>query len=56
VKPVYWLGRFLELLGLLILPSAIWITEVLRNETQALAVFFGGVALFFAGWLLTKIR
>ncbi len=55
MKSLYFLGRFLQLLGLLVLPSAIWVTEVLRSEAQALTVFLGGIALFFVGWILTRI-
>ena len=50
----YFIGRTLQLIGLLILPSAIWVAEVQKSESGALSIFFGGMAIFFLGWSLTK--
>ncbi len=55
-KALYWTGRCLQLAGLLLLPSAIWVTEFARSEAGALAILFGAMAIFFFGWLLTRIR
>jgi hypothetical protein len=51
-----FIGRTFQLVGLLVLPSALWITEVERNEARALGALFGGVLIFFVGWILTKTR
>ncbi|MBI2167785.1 MAG: hypothetical protein HYU34_06085 [Candidatus Omnitrophica bacterium] len=44
---LYWTGRFFQLVGLLLLPSAVWMTEVVKSEAGALLVFFGAIVIFF---------
>lgn len=53
---LYFAGRTLQVIGLLLLPSAIWAAEVLRSEAMAIGIFLGSVVLFFAGWIFLKIR
>ena len=52
----YFTGRTLQLIGLLVLPSAIWAAEILRSESGAIGLLAGGVVIFFIGWLLARIR
>ena len=47
-------GRTFELLGLLLLPSAIWAAEFQKSESGAVAIFLGSLGIFFIGWILTK--
>ena len=47
---LYFFGRTLQLIGLLVLPSAIWAAEVWRSEALAIGIFLGGVGIFFVGW------
>ncbi|OGW84575.1 MAG: hypothetical protein A3C35_05190 [Omnitrophica bacterium RIFCSPHIGHO2_02_FULL_46_11] len=49
----YYFGRFLQLLALLSMPSAIWVGHFGHNERGAIVIFTGSLALFFIGWLLT---
>lgn len=57
IKPAaYFLGRTFELVGLLVLPSAIWVAEVQKSEAMAVTIFLGGIGMFFAGWLLTVMH
>lgn len=56
MRPVfYFLGRTLQLISLLILPSAIWIAEVQKSEAGAVTIFLGGIGTFFVGWVFTKV-
>lgn len=47
-------GRSLQLIGLLALPSAIWVSEFQRSETLAIGVLMGSLSLFFVGWMLAR--
>ena len=49
----YSAGRVLQLIGLLAMPSSIWIAEFRHSERGAISVFLGSMGLFFIGWLLT---
>ncbi|MBI4115531.1 MAG: hypothetical protein HY447_03040 [Candidatus Omnitrophica bacterium] len=55
MKINYFLGRALQLIGLLALPSAIWIAEFEKSEAGAILVFLGSLVIFFVGWILTKV-
>jgi hypothetical protein len=52
---VYKLGRFLQLVGLIILPVAMAgdLAEKIELK-QSLAMSLVGVAIFFTGWLLQQ--
>lgn len=54
IKFLSYVGRTLQLLGLLLLPSAIWVTEVEKSEAKALTIFFMAPMIFFAGWILVR--
>ena len=51
---VFGLGRALQLLSLLVLPSAIWTAEMTHSEAVSIALFVSSVAVFFAGYALTR--
>lgn len=48
-------GRTLQLIGLLILPSAIWVAEFQKSETGSIAILLGGIGAFFVGWVFTRL-
>ena len=50
-----FLGRTLQLIGLLILPSAIWVAEVQKSEAGAVTVFLGSLGIFLIGWVFLKL-
>lgn len=54
MKINYFVGRSLQLTGLLILPSAIWVAEFQRSEPLAIGVLLGSMILFFVGWILAR--
>lgn len=49
------LGRALQLLALLVLPSAIWVAQMGRSETSSIAIFLASLGAFFAGTALRRI-
>jgi len=49
-----FLGRTLQLIALLILPSALWVAEFQKSESGAVTLFLGAIGIFFIGSLLTK--
>ena len=51
---IYWAGRIFQLIGLLAMPTAIWIAEFQRNERAAIGMFLGSFFIFAAGYFLTK--
>lgn len=52
---IYLAGRIFQLIGLLALPSAIWIGELGHNERGMIAVFAASILLSIFGYFLTKI-
>ncbi len=54
-KAFYFLGRALQLLALLVVPSAIWAGEYNRSEAMAIGIFVSGILAFGAGYLLTQM-
>ena len=52
---VYYAGRGLQLIGLLAMPSAMWIAQFERNERLSIGVFVGSFVAFAAGYFLTKV-
>ncbi len=47
-------GRTMQLVGLLALPSAIWVAEFQRSEALAISVLVGSLLVFFIGWMLAR--
>jgi len=51
----YGIGRTLQLIALLVMPSAIWVGHFEHNEAGAIAVFLGAIVLFMAGYVLASL-
>jgi len=49
-----FVGRMLQLIALLALPSAIWVAEIQKSEAGAVTIFLGSLGAFFVGWIFTK--
>ena len=54
-KGLYFFGRALQILGLLILPSAVWVGFLDHNESGSIGIFLGSIVVFYAGYLLTQV-
>jgi hypothetical protein len=52
---LHFSGRGLQLLALLVLPSAIWSAEMTRSEALSIGLFVASVVIFFAGYALTRV-
>ena len=51
---LYSAGRVFQLIGLIALPSAIWVAEFGRNEKGAIAIFLASMLVFLLGFLMTR--
>ena len=51
---LFGFGRALQLLSILVLPSAIWTAEMTHSEAMSIALFVSSVAVFFTGYALTR--
>lgn len=51
---LYAAGRLFQIIGLIALPSAIWVGQLGHDERGAIAIFLSSVAVFFIGYTLTK--
>lgn len=51
-RALYVVGRSLEVLGLLVLPSAIWAGQIGHDERGAISLFLGSVLIFYVGYFL----
>jgi len=51
---LYLVGRTLQLIGLLVLPSAIWYAQFDHNEPASLSIFIGSITVFYIGVLISK--
>ena len=56
LKIIFYLGRLLQLIALIAMPSAIWIGHFLHNERGAIIIFVGSMVVFVMGWIITLIR
>ncbi len=54
-KPLYFIGRALQLTALLVLPSAIWAGEYNHSESMAVGIFVAGILAFGTGYFLTQL-
>ncbi len=52
---MFWTGRLLQLTGLMLLPSAIWVGFMEHNERGSIFIFVGSVAVFYLGYFLTLV-
>jgi hypothetical protein len=50
----YFAGRALQLLALLVLPSAIWAGSIDHSEFKSIAIFVSCLAAFYSGYFLTR--
>lgn len=48
----YSAGRTCQLIGLITLPSAIWVGQIGRDERGAITIFLSSVLIFSVGYLL----
>ena len=48
------LGRMLQLLALLVMPSAMWVAHFRHDEAGSITIFAGSIAIFFAGYLISQ--
>ena len=53
--PVYGLGRALQILSLLVLPSAVWAAEFYHSESLSIGIFVASLLAFGAGYFLTQL-
>ena len=51
---LYTFGRGLQLIGLLAMPSAMWVAEVQRDEALSIGVFVGAGIVFLIGFFLVR--
>lgn len=54
-RTVYGAGRLCQVLGLLALPSAIWVAELEHSERGAVTIFAASLGVFAAGTLLVRL-
>ncbi len=52
---LYYAGRSLQLIGLLAMPSAMWVAQFERNERLSIGIFAGSFVVFASGYCLTKV-
>lgn len=52
---VYYAGRILQLTGLLVMPSSMWISELQHNEALVIGVFLGSLLIFGLGFVLVRV-
>ena len=49
------LGRALELLALLVLPSSMWVAHFRHDEAGSILILTGSVVVFLTGFLLIQL-
>ena len=52
---IYTAGRVLQLIGLLAMPSALWLAQFAHDERGSIVFFLGSLLLFWLGYLLTQV-
>ncbi len=50
----YLAGRTFQIMGLIAMPSAIWVGHFGHDERGAIAIFLGSTLVFFIGFILTR--
>lgn len=48
-------GRIFQVIGLIALPSAIWVGEFGHSERGMIAIFAASLLVFFLGYLIVRI-
>ncbi|MCB9799879.1 MAG: hypothetical protein H6757_03890 [Candidatus Omnitrophica bacterium] len=51
---IYYAGRIFQLIGLLAMPSAMWIAQIEHDEAKSIGVFVGSLIIFYLGVLLVN--
>lgn len=51
---LYYAGRIFQLIGLLAMPSAMWIAQIEHDEGKSIGVFVGSLIVFYVGVLLVN--
>ncbi len=54
-RPVYFIGKALQIMGLIALPSAIWAGQLKHDEKGAIMIFLSSVSVFILGYFLCRI-
>lgn len=49
---IYLAGRALQLMGLIAMPSAIWVGQFGHNERGSIGIFLGSLIVFLLGYFL----
>ena len=53
-KGVYSIGRTLQVIALVALPSSLWVGFIGHNESGSIVIFLVSIVIFYAGYLLTQ--
>jgi hypothetical protein len=48
-------GRIFQLIGLIAMPSAIWVGQFGHDERGAIAIFVASILTFTIGYFLTRV-
>ncbi len=51
---IYRIGRFLQIIGLIVMPFAIWVAQFGHSERGSITIFVGSLVIFFFGTLLVR--
>lgn len=51
---VYSIGRTLQVIALVALPSSLWVGFIGHNESGSIVIFLVSIVIFYAGYLLTQ--
>ncbi len=52
---IYLAGRIFQIIGLIAMPSAIWVGEIGHDEKGCIAIFVASIFVFFLGYGLIRI-
>jgi hypothetical protein len=52
---IYLAGRIFQLIGLIAMPSAIWVGFIGHSERGSIAIFLSSIFIFFIGWILVAL-
>lgn len=52
---IYLTGRIFQIVGLIAMPSAMWVAQFEHNERGSIAIFVASIFVFYAGYFLTRL-
>ena len=52
---LYLSGRIFQIIGLVAMPSSIWVGHFGHDEQGAIAIFLASIFVFFIGYCLTRL-